>query len=298
MAPIQKVAVFGGTGNLGPSIVSSLAENGFEVTVLSRSSSTNSNLPSGVTIKGIDYSNQESIISALQGQQAVVSNVGWQIIAEQHKLIDAAIAAGVSLFLPSEFGADLTNAKAAALPVFAGKAATRRYIEAKAAEGKIDYTYIVPGNFLDWDVKIGFSVNASGVTTLLDGGNTPFAATNLSAVGRTVAAVLKDPAKAKNRAVFAASAHVTQNQLLKAIKKAKPGFEAKVEHVDSAELERKSYRALKEHDYMNAMIGFIRRANADLSFGLNHDGVDNELFGVKSLTEEEVDEVVASVVGA
>jgi len=316
MATIQKVAVFGvcisslipqrtladmylqGTGNLGPSIVSSLAEHGFEVTVLSRSSSAKSNLPSGVTIIEIDYSNQESIISALRGQQAVVSNVGWQIIGEQYKLVDAAIEAGVSMFLPSEFGADLSNAKAAALPVFAGKAATRKYIEAKAAEGKISYAYIVPGNFLDWDVKVGFSVNAHGTTTLLDGGNTPFAATNLDAVGQTVAAVLKDPARAENRAVFVANAHVTQNQLLAAIKKARPGFEAKVEHVDSAELEKKSWQALQEHDYMNAMIGFIKRANADLSFGLNHEGVDNELFGVKSLTEQEVDEVVARVLGA
>lgn len=248
-------------------------------------------------MKEIDYSNQESIISALQGQQAVVSNVGGQIIGSQHALIDAAISAGVSLFLPSEFGADHSNPKAAALPVFAGKAATRKYIEAKAAEGKISYTYIVPGNFLDWDVKVGFSVNPYGTTTLIDGGNTPFAATTLSAVGQTVAAVLKDPVKAKNRAVFVASAHVTQNQLLTAIKKAKPDFEAKVEHVDSAELERKSYQALREQDYMTAMIGFIKRANADLSFGLNHEGVDNELFGVKSLSEQEVDEVVARAVG-
>jgi len=314
MASIQKVAVFGvcafkirdnfkpnhaqGTGNLGPTIVSSLVENGFEVTVLSRSSSAKSKLSSGVRVKEIDYSNHDSIVSALKGQQAVVSNVGWQIIAEQWKLVDAAIEAGVSFFLPSEFGADIANPKAAALPVFAGKAATRKYIEGKAAEGKISYAYIVPGNFLDWDVKVGFSVNPYGTTTLLDGGDIPFAATTLSNVGQVVAAVLKDPAKARNRAIFVSNASVTQNQLLAAIKKAKPDFEAKVEHVDSAELEKKSYQQLQAADYMNAMIGFIKRANADLSYGLNHKPVDNELFDIKSFTPEEVDETVAKVIAA
>ena len=266
------------------------------MTVLSRSSSSKAPLPSGATVKEIDYSSHDSIVSALKGHQAVVSNVGWQIIAEQWRLIDAAIEAGVSFFLPSEFGADLSNPKAAALPVFAGKAATRKYIEAKAAEGKISYAYIVPGNFLDWDVKIGFSSNPHGTTNLLDGGDIPFAATTLSNVGQIVAAVLKDPTKAKNRAVFVSNASVTQNQLLAAIKKANPDFEAKVEHVDSAELEKRSYQQLQSGDYMNAMVGFIKRANADLSFGLNHTGTDNEVFGIKSFTAEDVEQTVAGVV--
>jgi hypothetical protein len=52
--------------------------------------------------------------------------------------------------IPSEFGSDLNNSKSAALPVFAHKVEVRKYIEQLAAEGKIEWTAISTGAFLDW----------------------------------------------------------------------------------------------------------------------------------------------------
>lgn len=40
------------------------------------------------------------------GQDAVVSMITITALAEQQKVANAAIAAGVKLFLPSEFGSD------------------------------------------------------------------------------------------------------------------------------------------------------------------------------------------------
>lgn len=73
-------------------------------------------------------------MNALQGQQL---------------LIDAAIAASVKRFIPAEFGSD-TLGKSGELAVFGGKVASRKYLEEKAAEGKITWTAIANGPFLDW----------------------------------------------------------------------------------------------------------------------------------------------------
>jgi hypothetical protein len=93
----------------------------------------------------------------LKGQDAVVSAVGAEGFLGQSILFDACIAAGVKRFLPSEFGSDLSNPKAASLPVFGYKLATRKYIEEKVKAGAdITYTYVINAPFLDWGLETGF----------------------------------------------------------------------------------------------------------------------------------------------
>lgn len=50
----------------------------------------------------------ESLQRALSGQDAVVSMIPIVALAEQQKLVEAALAAGVKLFVPSEYGSDST----------------------------------------------------------------------------------------------------------------------------------------------------------------------------------------------
>jgi hypothetical protein len=52
----------------------------------------------------INYSDPESLKAAMQGQDVVISMVGPAQASEQHGYVDAAIAAGVQRFFPSEFG--------------------------------------------------------------------------------------------------------------------------------------------------------------------------------------------------
>ena len=56
-----------------------------------------------------NYDSAKSLKAAFQGQDAVISLVGGTALGDQNKLIDAAIAAGVKRFLPSEYGSDTTN---------------------------------------------------------------------------------------------------------------------------------------------------------------------------------------------
>jgi uncharacterized protein YbjT (DUF2867 family) len=90
------------------------------------------------------------LTAALQGADALLLTVGATAVSGQTDLIDAAVAAGVKRVIPSEFGSDLNNAKAAALPVFVPKIEVRKYLEKLAAEGKIEWTAVSNGAFLDW----------------------------------------------------------------------------------------------------------------------------------------------------
>lgn len=73
------------------------------MTILSRSNPDK--VTSGVAVKTINYDDPESLTKALTGQDAVVSAIGSASVgAPQQKLADAAFAAGVKRFIPSEFG--------------------------------------------------------------------------------------------------------------------------------------------------------------------------------------------------
>lgn len=83
----------------------------------------------------------------------MLSFVGSSGFGDQNKLIDAAIAAGVKRFIPSEYGSDSTNDKLNALiPIFASKIAVVDYLKSK--ESEISWSSIITGAFFDW-VSLG-----------------------------------------------------------------------------------------------------------------------------------------------
>ena len=121
-------------GDLGEPVLKALVNSGkFNVTVLVRSASKNS-FPLPVEVIEVDFTSVESLTKALNGQDALVSTVGISGLEGQTIMIDACVAAGVSRFLPSEFGSDLDNPMVKALPVFGYKVAVNKYAEEKARE--------------------------------------------------------------------------------------------------------------------------------------------------------------------
>ena len=72
-----------------------------------------------------------------------------------YRLIDAAVAAGVKRFVPSEFGANNLDPRARKLvPVYDTKGAMREYLSAKtaASNGSFTWTSFSCGSWLDWSV--------------------------------------------------------------------------------------------------------------------------------------------------
>jgi len=64
---------------------------------------------SGAKIAVVDYESAESLKNAVTGADVVISTVTHRALQVQHVLVEQAKAAGVKLFVPSEFGDDTSR---------------------------------------------------------------------------------------------------------------------------------------------------------------------------------------------
>lgn len=88
-------------------------------------------------------------MSALEGQDVIISVVGLGGFTEQKKLIDAVVSAGVKRLIPSEFSANtLSPAVLQLLPVFEQKKEVLEYLKTKEASG-LTWTAIWSALFFD-----------------------------------------------------------------------------------------------------------------------------------------------------
>ena len=112
----QTILVAGGTGNLGERIVKALIKRGADVRAIVRSGSESEKkeklIALGAKVVVADMSDAAALKSACQDVACVVSALSGLhsvIVEAQTKLLDAAIAAGVLRFIPSDFSSDLTK---------------------------------------------------------------------------------------------------------------------------------------------------------------------------------------------
>ncbi len=112
----NKILVAGGTGNLGGRIVRDLIKRGAEVGAIVRpetdSEKTDKLKKLGAEVVSVDMSNADELKNACQDVSCVVSALSGLhdvIVEAQTQLLDAAIAAGVPRFIPSDFAADFTR---------------------------------------------------------------------------------------------------------------------------------------------------------------------------------------------
>ncbi|KAI0911025.1 hypothetical protein F4823DRAFT_587812 [Ustulina deusta] len=296
MSAINNVALAGATGNLGPAILTQLLNAGFHVTVLTRKNSTHE-FPPSVAVKPVDYDSIESLTAALQGQDAVVSTLGSPGLSKQQHLIEAAVKANVKRFIPSDFGSNAANPKAASLAVFADKIAIQKVLVQEAANGSISYTNIYTGPFFDWGLKAGLILNASEKSFVLyDGGERPFSTTTLSSIGKAVAGVLKKPEETKNRGVYVQDAAPTLKQL-KAIAEKVTGtaWQAKEVSVENELLPPALAELQKENpDHTKFVYPLIMASIWGEGYGSHFQKLDNELLGLSEFTEAEIEAVVAA----
>lgn len=217
--------VIGASGSLGKPVVSALLAAGFNVSALSRESSS-ATFPDRVTVVKTDFT-PESLETAFHGQDAVVSTVGFFGLAEQIKIIDAAAAAGVKRFIPSDFGCDSADGTIGdVVPALRPKVEAATHLQTKAGQGDFSWTTIVNGSFFDWAFNIPGALGwnlPKRTATIFDGGDIPYEATTLAQVARAVAAVLSSAEHldaSKNRHVYINSFTTTQNDVLKALEAA------------------------------------------------------------------------------
>ncbi|OJD16384.1 hypothetical protein AJ78_03448 [Emergomyces pasteurianus Ep9510] len=227
---IRTVMLIGAGGNLGPPVLGEFLKSSFDITVLARESSTSA-YPTNTKVVKSNFS-AYSLTGIFKGQDAVISIVGPSAFTEQKKIVDAAIAAGVKIFIPSEYGSDTKNPKVLEIaPVLAGKRKLVEYLEQQ--QDKITWTALIPGLFADWGITHGFLQYdiPSKSAIVWDDGDVPVSQSTQQQVGRALVAILKHPSETANQYVYTSSYTVTANEILTALEKV-TGSKWKVEKIN------------------------------------------------------------------
>ncbi|KAJ3128819.1 hypothetical protein HK098_003361 [Nowakowskiella sp. JEL0407] len=187
---IRNVAIVGAGGQIGKFIVDAILANKKQVvTAITRKESTTM-FPQGVTVKQIDYEDQASIISALQGQDALVITMNVAAPAGQNaKLIEAAAEAGVPWIIPDEYGNDLSiESLSKDSMLAAAKKADRDLIERL---GKSSWVGVACNFWYEFSLGGGYGFDFKNKSVLFyDDGEEKIPTATWSLTGKTVASLL------------------------------------------------------------------------------------------------------------
>lgn len=267
------------------------------MTILTRQSSQ-AKFPESVNVIRVDYTSVPDLTSALSDQDAVVSVLTTSAMDAQLPLIEAAVAAGVRRFLPSEFCANIGNPKAATLPVYRSKIAIHEVIQRHAQHNPhFTYTLIRNGPFLDWSLAYGFFLNLNGGSTpFYDGGDRPFSTTSLATIGQAVVQVLRHSKATQNRAVFVHDLVTTQRKMLALAQKVVPGREWTPIDVSTAHMEILAQQKYAQGPIdLEASMGFLCRSVFAEGHGGAFQETDNELLGIPQKTDTDLEEIMRTV---
>ncbi|KAF2650660.1 isoflavone reductase family protein-like protein [Lophiostoma macrostomum CBS 122681] len=216
---LRKVALIGGSGNLGPHLLDALRkDSSFEVTVICRQSSQSQFPAETKIIRVADNYPIDEVTAAFRGHDAVVLSLTFTDIMET--LVDAAIAAGVKRLIPSMWGGRLDDAEAREIfPPAAAKARQLDYVKFKETLGW-SWTGVTCGPFLDLCIQKNFFGFDSKTRTgrIWDDGEKRFAVTTYKGVGQALVGILHNPLETANRIVHVSSMEMSLNELLMAYK--------------------------------------------------------------------------------
>ncbi|EOD42949.1 putative isoflavone reductase family protein [Neofusicoccum parvum UCRNP2] len=225
-----------GTGNTAQPVLRQVFETGkFDITVLVRGAASDyaSRVPAGVAVAQVDFSSHAQLVAALRGNEVVIVFTrflpGHDLDIKQLALVDAAIAAGVPFFVPSEWAPDTAGANGASParigaslptnPVLAPKRVVHNYLLNRAAEGKIAFAVVYCGVLLEPAMRAGvlpFDFRQR-LARLPDGGIHPFSATSMRTLGKAVVGLLAAPDAVRNSFVHVADGVTTCRDVLRAV---------------------------------------------------------------------------------
>ncbi|KAL5627793.1 hypothetical protein BROUX41_002541 [Berkeleyomyces rouxiae] len=280
------------SGNLGSPVTKALLKHGFNVTAISRPEST-STFPEGVSVKKVDLSSEAALTDAFKGQDAVISLIATREISKQNVIADAAAAAGVKRYIPSEFGVNSGQVAGTHLQAAVGsKAEHITYITALAQKTPgFTWTGVTCGSFFDWCWKIklfGFDTEAKSAA-IIDSGNERFAASTLADVGEGVAGILSHLSETANKYVAIQTFETSQNEILAALEKI-TGDKYSILNVKASDVIKKGDERLAQNDFFGAFVDYL--AHWNFADGGNHknsaDILINDVIGLKQSSVEDV----------
>ncbi|EXJ92009.1 hypothetical protein A1O3_00559 [Capronia epimyces CBS 606.96] len=291
MAAVHKVAIFGAGGTIGKSITSALVtDKSFDVTIISRADST-STFPNGIPVTRTDYT-VPALTAALRGQDAVVSAVGVAGISKQKDMMDAAEAAGVRLFILSDFGYGPAHQH---LPEFDTIGKPRQEVLSYASERaksnpQFTWSAVAIGNPIDWALNafptLGFDfVNRKAI--IYDSGTERFTGTTMNGIANAVVGALKHPQEVANRHLHVRSVETCQNELLAAVEEV-TGEKWPVAHETTKDLLEKGRAKLAKGErgwVLDLIVAQLLEEGSGRSIVVTQDKADN---GLLEMPKEDV----------
>ena len=288
---IQRVVLVGAGGNLGPHILSVLLESGFDVTILTRKSST-SKIPSGVRVATVsDSYPYAELVPIFKGQDAVILAIAATALAVQTNIIDAAVQAKVQRFIPCEFGLGYVRGEALEHPVFGGKYQVRKYLESRESTG-MTWTGVTCGAFLEGYLDYWKFDLKTNEAVILDSGDKKWAFSTWRTIATATVGVLKHPEETKNRFVFVRSFFVSSNELLAKLEKATAG-KWSMQRLESGPFVEENRKLLREKGEIPAVHNLIWTEAVGVEDWEKTHGLDNDLLEVP---REDLGKVIAQIV--
>lgn len=262
-----KVAVIGAEGNLGKRFVESLlasTEPTFQVTVLDRPNSSY-DAPKGAEVKVVqrDLTDQTALTEDLRGIDALIMmhTTNKEFLTISNAAIGAAIAAGVKMVMPSDFGSKDT---AFFVKASTAKPLVRDLLQERANEGKITYTIVKNGPFFENPSKDAYGIDYRAKTaTLYDDGTQKFNCTTFASIISAVIGILRSPAPYTNKTVYIHDFYTSQREMLAIIEsEVNPdGSKFETTSIDTLELGKESLEAWqRDNQDVQNFLGVIKSA--------------------------------------
>ncbi|KAF2848613.1 NAD(P)-binding protein [Plenodomus tracheiphilus IPT5] len=315
---IQNVTLIGGSGSIGSHILTHLLTNpNQKITVLTRSTSTATFPPSpNLLIKKVDYTNEQDLISALQGTHFLIITLSARAPPTLHPtIVRAAGKAKIPYIMPNHYGFGL-GARAGGLANEPTLAAFKTYIADVEREEEMSYVVLVCSFWYEFSLGMGeewFGFDIPGRRVVFyDEGVQRVCTTTWERCGRAVAGLLGLPVERegqrgevgyvlsdfKNKGVYVKSFLVSQREMLDSLHRVLGTADAdwQIEYQGSGE---RHAQGLEEWGRGEAK-GFAKAMYARVFFesGEGDYATGGEMHdGVLGLPSEDLDEATRRAVG-
>jgi uncharacterized protein YbjT (DUF2867 family) len=233
-----RIAVVGATGQVGFPLAQSLTNAGHDVTAISRiRTAQNGRKLDLLTDAGVslafceDYTDTDAMIEIFQGHDTVVvaTRMNTAIAGEVGgHIIDAAAAAGVTRFVPDEFGTHTLALEYGCGTLFDVKKKTQERVIASG----MNYTLMFTGGFFDYflpNLRLFDRITTFGDLSI------QFATHDISDIAEISARSVVD-SRTVNKAVQIHGNVVTQTEVVEILRDCWPDYGFEYEHVTTEDI--------------------------------------------------------------
>lgn len=172
----------------------------------------------------------------------------------------------------------------------------RQYLQDKEKAGNLTWTVLACGAFLEFLLGRPLLLDFENHKAILyDEGDNRISSTSLSNVGNAIAGILQNFEATKNKIVHTSEVILTQNELLRIAERLRPDIKWEISKVKTTVMLKEGLDSVSAGDFSMPVIMKVLKGTAFSGsiYGTAFDETDNELLGVKELTEKDLEALVS-----